>query len=645
MTSFEIAHSVIKDDRRSRNETMVDKEDSSCVQSLCNVFQIDRKRNRKDCNPVIGWNDIERNMSREVLSYKHRVNKKVCVRIDILSTHLPLRQYSGAVNVTLRKVKSLLLRESESVYVETVAYLHRMCCWLRKWEGIYITEAAAFLSSRDAEDIQDEKFFRGITLDYTHSLVDNVAFTEKERAYLERDRTWVGSILAKGCFIKDSHWLSHARNFARDIGDFLGLSLHECRVLVITVACGPRGYYYQGEQYPVPPNFDADSRMKSLSAVALFVHDEEQVLLATLRSDLAERAYDLLARELGVAANFTQSIHDGLVEIDRADNRGAYTRKIGPTQRYTVNMGTGVRPQRFTKGDHDMEVCMGGRRGISVPVAKEKTSLDELVASKWRYHQALFFQKFLPSEHNFYQKHGKPHRFSYRSPFHLRKNMKVAYSLKRSLPYFSKSLFTGSCRSQHRNRTGKGPVGSLKSIAAIAFENDCRMIAELSLRKLFGALPGSLVAELSACNVRAAHKLCKKMGKAMPVKGWERPLPKGATGLCPAKTLHDDGNSALALGVWTGFTDCSHESPAVLRFVFRDKIVSMATTKKRLAMFHGWLPHLTEHSGEVFNSIPFALDRGEFRSHCSSFLKPEQEFVALTLFSPEHVEATIIALP
>ena len=226
-----------------------------------------------------------------------------------------------------------------------------------------------------------------------------------------------------------------------------------------------------------------------------------------------------------------------------------------------------------------------------------------------------------------------------------RPGMMLSHSLLRSLPYFSRSTLFGRPRLEHRKRSGSGPIGSMKSIAALAFENECRSIAELSLRRLFGALPGSMVGEHCAHNVREAVKMCESMGKSMPVRGSMRHLPKGATGLCPAKTLHDDGNSALAPGVWTGFTGCSHGGKAVLRFVFRDRIISMAALQKRLVLFHGWVPHVTEASGKVvFNSMPFQVEQGEFRSHCSSFLKPEQEFVSLVLFSPENLKKTVDGL-
>jgi len=186
--------------------------------------------------------------------------------------------------------------------------------------------------------------------------------------------------------------------------------------------------------------------------------------------------------------------------------------------------------------------------------------------------------------------------------------MKLPYTLVQAMPRVDTTTFSPEAEHSTRSKSRPSPQGSLDSIAAIALENDSSTWSNGGRRWCL------------------QHLECSRHGKTdghIRVRtAWICPsFPKGASGLCPAKTLHDDGNRALGLGVWTGFTDCHRGGKAVLRFVFCDLIVSCPVlAEKQLVPFHGWIPHITKHEGEPFNDGELFQDNGEDRYHASSFL-------------------------
>ena len=103
------------------------------------------------------------------------------------------------------------------------------------------------------------------------------------------------------------------------------------------------------------------------------------------------------------------------------------------------------------------------------------------------------------------------------------------------------------------------------------------------------------------------------------------------------KELHDDGNAAIIPGMWTSVKG---DRKVVLRFVGKGLNHFFRTSDRRLCWFYGWVPHKTEVLGSPETQASGKMGEVE-RIHNSSFNKPFMEFLALVLFSKEHMKEVV----
>lgn len=111
-----------------------------------------------------------------------------------------------------------------------------------------------------------------------------------------------------------------------------------------------------------------------------------------------------------------------------------------------------------------------------------------------------------------------------------------------------------------------------------------------------------------------------------PAKGCtSQLLLKGAAGVSPSKSMHDDNNGVISLGCWTSLTQSN--APVNLVFLVNSHEVSIrATMKLQWLLFMGYLPHETWSAVE---NNPATKPR----LHHSSFVKPEAEYLATHILS------------
>ena len=111
---------------------------------------------------------------------------------------------------------------------------------------------------------------------------------------------------------------------------------------------------------------------------------------------------------------------------------------------------------------------------------------------------------------------------------------------------------------------------------------------------------------------------------------YSRPYPRGSLGVRLEKTLHDDKNGFLALGLW----QCVAADPLNdIAFCFNTvrKKWHFISSTGRFALFNGLVPHESKLIREHVKSPTR-------RVHHSSYWKTDHEYISLVLMSPANVK-------
>jgi hypothetical protein len=96
---------------------------------------------------------------------------------------------------------------------------------------------------------------------------------------------------------------------------------------------------------------------------------------------------------------------------------------------------------------------------------------------------------------------------------------------------------------------------------------------------------------LAAKQLSSTCLYAKSIVKRLPCHASCCPLPKGAIGIQRTKDLHNDGNLAVILGIWTSVWG---DPNVVIRFVAKSFNIYFRTSDLRFCWFMGWIPHKTE---------------------------------------------------
>ena len=341
-----------------------------------------------------------------------------------------------------------------------------------------------------------------------------------------------------------------------------------CNILVST-----KELYEDTTFYPDIDSVDLDLFMKRKGCNAIFVHSECQILCATLSSTFCSHLHLKQAQAMSINPMPNSMIINGIHQITQADSSQEQMNAAHKTLS-CANFGCSTRPQRHSAYEH-----LTGSRRVRVSAhnipSKRRLSYDRLLYDLYtRCLFVVFFQhwKYFTQEDRLY---GPNMLTPTRTPRILANVGFDTMDLFR-LPYIMRSS-TSKCRPNNDNCR-----------AAAHYESQvCRRLAEELIVDVFSPLPYSMCGHVGYIN---EHKFFNHHNVDSFESGYSRSFPRGSLGDKLVKSLHDDGNGYVTLGLWQCMADdpVNHVS---LRFNTARMRWRFFSSTGRFALFNGLVPH------------------------------------------------------
>lgn len=373
-----------------------------------------------------------------------------------------------------------------------------------------------------------------------------------------------------------------------------------------------------------------DEIMRSTNSGAVVVHGKSMCYVSTLSQDLCDEVVTSFSLSLGIIVEPADLVLHGIRMLGNAEKKKEVKKTV-----HFANFGCSVYPQSPMKADssrNQMVIeAMGGNRGgrFKVP-GTAGVNVNELVGEIYRSDFRPYFDEaFVEKEDRFYsQSQSGAKRFS--KSLCALTTIEMPYTLLNSMPLILKN----------RRAVMLTAKDHLSFIAAAQWETQFRQLSEIILSHVFAPLPYAMTGELCADRFSKATKKMQEAGLDCCFLGHDRALPKGATGVQLHKELHDDSNASVIPGIWSSVTASDELLRTKLRFAGRGLNVSMFASKRRFAMFYGWIPHKTEGEDKAPNRSQGKMI-GASRVHHSAFSKVEMEFLAFSLFRADTLNSVI----
>jgi hypothetical protein len=259
------------------------------------------KKKAKEQQKHQQWMEQRRRQWRRQLQEEEASNDEVRLlhRIDIQYETLPIEGVDSDMNNQLLEVKTIL--NSPVTLVKDVATIGKLRCLaevIREQGGIYITELSGLLAPHRIERFSNEEIVEGIRADFSRTRVDKdqIELNEAERSWYDRDVRFANGVVSGQSLGGSIDWNAVSTEWGNHLRLWLGLSGEVC-IEVIEVTSNTQ----LPDRFDEPPKeLSLDELMENNGSIAAYIHDNKQVLVATLRKDLAAIAYKKLQLSLGL---------------------------------------------------------------------------------------------------------------------------------------------------------------------------------------------------------------------------------------------------------------------------------------------------------------------------------------------------------
>ena len=423
--------------------------------------------------------------------------------------------------------------------------------------------------------------------------------------YIQRDHALISQLIrGKMRRFSISEWQDFLCEWERKVQTFVD-GFKACRLFIRSV------------DNASPVDVDLDQHMSSRHCDGIFIHDDCQVLFATLSPHACSKIRNGMAAQIGVNPIPNAMVVSGANEALCRDRTNERSTKGNKCLR-CISFGSSTRPQHH---NHKSYARIVGSRRCTINCSGIKLALRHSFEKQIRefYRKRcypVFFGSSIKGVDKFYG--SNPDRPS-RKP-RIAKTGSMDTSTCFRLPYVRMS----SAPSLAKNK--------LETVVATCYEsNSCRALAEELCSGVFGPLPyclANVVGHLNECN------FFLKKGMALSEAGFSRPFPQGTIGLRHNKSLHDDGNAAIMPGLWQ-CVQADPDNPVYLQFTTSSARWRISSDTGRFAMIKGLIPHETKLRKNMTGA-----SRVQRISH-SSYWKLEHEYVALALMAPENCKDLI----
>ena len=370
-------------------------------------------------------------------------------------------------------------------------------------------------------------------------------------------------------------------------------------------------------------SLEIDARMSEEGACGFIIHTARDVLMAGLNPQLARASLLKAAEQRGAMSVVTEAA-EMVPLVQRAAERHAsefsihddYTTRFGYSTGQASGLPTKPSPEFLSRA-----IKRGGPCSLHF---LNRGDGDSLGASRAQLRQELVEAASTKSKDmQEWVAHGRPRvTANFRTTC---KWVRAPFTLTDSLPLASDA----------------------ESVRLATWETALRGVEEHLMVSIFGSLPNvtwarilakvferaeTLMGEFDVSNYRQWAACPRMHAYGVPPSNlgcpWKdcasRLLAKGANGIKPSKTKHDDDNGVISLSCWTGLTEA--DAPTDLVFIVCGCEVIIRASALRWVLFMGYIPH---ESRAVSPSQPASTPR----LHHSSFVKPEAEHLAAQVLS------------
>jgi len=384
----------------------------------------------------------------------------------------------------------------------------------------------------------------------------------------------------------------------------------------------------------IEEDFNVDIYIQQKCLDGIGIHDDYSMLMTTLSAKNCASSFIKVANGMKLAPNVTKVVISGIKSISSGDKK-----QIDEEEAYHANFGASSSAQanHTSQGARDSYIAMGGLPCQMVLNNTDTTPLTNINAWRYDYFSSVFDDPGLEPKDRWYaERTNKKRKRTRRQTDTMFKEDRIhmPFTLSTSIPKITQQI----------NRS-----------CAASFENDVRSVEEVLLKKIFGALPYTLLGEALAesmstyaayfdvknvdrdknWEIKLTQEKMESLGDiplgyaGIPFKHCCRPLNKGATGVVSEKPLHDDGNAVLCPGMWSSLK--TEKRPVVLIFRIPRKQIIMEATLYRFALFYGWIAHKTEFKDKDNENVDSTIDlEDNVRVHHSGFVKHHCEHFGLS---------------
>ena len=346
----------------------------------------------------------------------------------------------------------------------------------------------------------------------------------------------------------------------------------------------------------IPPDTDLDATMIKEGTNMVLVHNDYQVLFASLNHDLCSRIHGTLANKLSINTIPNGRVIDGVKQFTEHDASQKAMNK-GRISLSCANFGVTSRSQKGKTSYLTMTREM-----------KSRHSFDYYGARLYYNHfYPAFFQSDLSKEDRLYNKNGstkggRPPRVDINARLDQRKQLPIPIVMKATTPMINDGI---------------------NKLLSSCYESSIRRLSEEIMGYVFSPLPYAMTGFIGSMNENQFLSTQHILGHHETQ--FSRPFPRGSLGTNLHKSLHDDKNGIFSFTCWQNLQEDKSNG---VRLSLRVKQYrwSIRASTGRFCVLNGMIAHKTNVVGEESPS-------NGVRLHHSSYWKTDNEQFALVALS------------